>query len=76
MGTLHSIANSPRLNLVVAVILLVASGWEIFETFDEPSLGSHHGLFVFALMQILKTVPDLIEGAKILHEELADDEDN
>ncbi len=70
MGALHRLATNPRINLVVAVLLLVASGWEVFETFDEPSLGTHHGVLVFALMQVIKALPDIIDGAKTIDDEV------
>ena len=60
--------NSPYLSLIAGVALLVASGYEVWESFEEFSLGAHHGLFVYALVQVAKVLPEIIKGFKEIQE--------
>jgi len=61
----RKIIDSPLLKLLVGIILLYTSGtevWHELQKADEVSLGAHHGIVVFALVHILKTLPDIMEG--------------
>lgn len=65
------IVDSPFLRLLVGIILLYTSGaeaWHEFLEADEVSIGAHHGILVFAVVHILKTVPDIIEGLDNINE--------
>ena len=38
----------------------------------DVDVGAHHGVLVFAIVQVLKVFPDLLEGTRSLHEGLDD----
>ena len=59
---LKHIVENPYLNLVAGLILLLSSGYEIWETIEDPTLGSHHGIIIYALFQIIKCIPEILEG--------------
>lgn len=65
LEALRRITESPALNLGAGLILC-ASG--LAETVRELSelgtwrLGAHHGVVVFGLITIMKSVPDFLEG--------------
>jgi hypothetical protein len=69
---LKKITESPYLNLLSGIILLVTSSYEVWESFGESageaSVGAHHGIFIFALMQILKVIPEMLHGLKEVEE--------
>ena len=65
---LKKITQSQYLNLISGVILLITSGYEIFETFNEPSLGAHHGILIFGIIQIVRTIPEILHGFKELED--------
>lgn len=60
---LKRIVQSPYLNLISGLVLLVTAVNEIVTTLDDPSLGVHHGVFVYSIVHILRVVPDLMHGA-------------
>jgi hypothetical protein len=59
---LKKIVESPYLNIIAGVILILAAGVEIYETVEESQVGAHHGLFVFAIIHILKSIPEILHG--------------
>lgn len=59
---LEKIVESPYLNLIAGIILILAAGVEVYETAEESQLGGHHGLFVFAFIHILKAIPEILHG--------------
>lgn len=62
---LRKIVANPYLNLLVGLLLLYTSGseaWRELQTIEKIHVGAHHGIILFALMQVLKTLPDLFEG--------------
>ena len=61
---LRKISESPYLNIVSGVILLLTSGYEIWESFGESPIGSRHGVAIFGLSQIIKSMPEIIDGLK------------
>ena len=65
---LKKIVHSPYLNLLRGIALLITSGWETRDRFGEFSLATHHGILVFSLVQIARTVPELLHGLKEIHE--------
>ncbi len=67
---LKKIVHSPYLNLFSGVILLLTSGWETWNSLDEFSLAAHHGVLVFSLVQILRTIPEIFHGLKEIHESI------
>jgi hypothetical protein len=65
---LREITQSAYLNLLSGVILLGTSGYETFITLEEFSIGSHHGILLFSIIHILKTIPEITHGLKSLNE--------
>ena len=59
---LKKIVNSPYLNILAGVILLITAGIEIFESMEQPEIGMHHGIFVYAIVHILKSIPEIMHG--------------
>jgi len=59
---IKNIIFSPYLSLAAAFVLLATAGYEIFMGVEEFEVGSQHGIFVFALIQILKVIPDIAEA--------------
>jgi hypothetical protein len=52
----------PYLDLFASVMLLVISLIEIIDSFDEAVVGLHHGIFLYMVVHIIKTIPDIKEG--------------
>ncbi len=65
---LKKITQSEYLNLISGIILLITSGYEIFESFAEPSIGAHHGILIFGIIQILRAIPEIVHGLKELED--------
>jgi len=65
---LETITRSPYLNLFSGIVLLITSGYETWRTIAHFSLGVHHGVLVFSIIQILKTLPEIMDGTKELAE--------
>lgn len=65
---LKTITHSPYLNLLSGLILLMTAGYETLETLDHFQLGSHHGVLMFSVIQIVKTVPEFMHGLKEVEE--------
>ena len=62
---LKSIVENPYLNMLVGLTFLFSG---ISETINELRVigefkfGAHHGVIIFAVLHILKSIPDLFEG--------------
>ena len=69
----HNLATSPWLNVFAGLTLLVTSAWETWETIESGKVAAHHGVFVYALVQLIRVFPDLLEGVKSLHEGIEED---
>lgn len=65
---LEKITQSPYLNLLSGLVLLVTSAYETWHTIDHFSIGAHHGVLVFSVIQILKTLPEFVDGTRALAE--------
>ena len=64
---LKKIVNSPFLNIIVALLLLytgISESIHEFKDLEEFRLGIHHGVTVFAALQVLKSLPDFVEGVE------------
>lgn len=63
---LRAIISSPYTQLMTGVILLVSGCATTYYEFAEVDhsfrLGVHHGIVIWAAVQILGSLPDLIEG--------------
>jgi hypothetical protein len=51
---LKSIVDSKILRLLVALILAITSGVEVFQSIGD--VGAHHGVMLFAMYQILQAM--------------------
>ncbi len=65
---LEKITQSRYLNLLSGFVLLFTSGYETWHTIDHFSIGAHHGVLIFSIIQILKTLPEIMDGARELTE--------
>lgn len=61
---LSRITASPHLNFLSGLILLGTSGVEIWDSFHEFSLGAHHGVAIFGLIQVIRFIPEIFHGLK------------
>lgn len=59
---LKTIVNNPYINLIAGMILLITASVEIYEAIEAPQLGIHHGIFFYAIVQILKSIPEILHG--------------
>ncbi len=59
---LRKITESPYLNLLSGLILLITSAYETFTTLDQATLGVPHGILVFSIIQIAKAIPEIMHG--------------
>ena len=65
---LEKITRSSHLNLLSGLILLITAGYETWEAIEDFNLGAHHGVLIFSIIQILKSLPEFLEGAKDMAE--------
>ena len=65
---LKKITQSPYLNLLSGSVLVIAAGNEIWDSFGEVGLAAHHGVALYGLIQILKSLPDIMEGINFVEE--------
>lgn len=63
---LKKITQSPYLNLLSGLILLMTAGYETWDSFEQATIGAHHGILVFGLIQIVKAIPEITVGLKEL----------
>jgi len=59
---IKKIVKSPYLNFFSGLILLITSAYEVWESFGEESIGAHHGVMLFSLIHIVKSIPHMMEG--------------
>jgi hypothetical protein len=63
---LKAFVKHPATQLVTGLVLLISGGWEIVLDFMSAEhslrLGVHHGVALFGLIQILGSLPELVEG--------------
>lgn len=65
---LKKITQSPYLNLLSGLVLVVFAGHETIETFGEASVRAHHGVLLFGIIQTIKVLPELMHGLKEIEE--------
>ena len=72
IDALGAFARSPLANIVAGLILLVTALLDLVETPLEALLGIEgdvaHGAVVVGLLQVLRALPELVEGAGRLSE--------
>lgn len=63
---LRHFVEHPATNLIVGIVLFMTGFIEAYDTFyediTEANLGAHHGMMLFGVMNILSSIPDIIEG--------------
>lgn len=68
MKTFHALLKHPWTTLIVGLILIGTSGWEVYEAFHEETeqmkIGGHHGVLIYGIFQSLKAIPEIFEGAE------------
>jgi hypothetical protein len=60
---LGSFAENVYVSLITGLILLISSAIEVINTLDAGVIGAHHGVLIFSIYHILKTLPELQHGA-------------
>lgn len=61
---LNRFVKNPFTNLLSGFILLLSSGYEVWNTVEEFTFGAHHGVLVFSIVHILKSLPEILQGTK------------
>lgn len=66
LARLKAFVQHPITQMFTGLILLVSGGTEVVFDFVDAEhqfrLGAHHGVAVFGLIQILGSLPDLVDG--------------
>lgn len=65
---LKKITHSAYLNLLSGFILIVTAGIETIVRFGEGSIGAHHGILIFGIIQIVKEIPEILRGLQEIEE--------
>ena len=65
-STLISIIENRWLKIIVALALFFTAGAEVFNNLEELHVGAHHGVLLYSILNIFKTLPDFFEGSEIL----------
>lgn len=65
---LKRIAQSPYLNFLSGMILLLTAAYETWWSFGEVQIGVHHGVLVFSLIHLVRTFPDVMEALQEINE--------
>jgi uncharacterized membrane protein HdeD (DUF308 family) len=72
MELLKLFIDHPITNIVIAIVLIVSSlleGWESFsEDISEFDLGVHHGVLLFGVVMLLRGVVEALEAIVRAHE--------
>ena len=61
-----SITESAYLNLFTGIVLLATSSSDIIATIHETDLHTHHGVALFGLIQIIKSLPDILHSLEFM----------
>ena len=62
---IKKITENPYLNIGVGIIFLwsgISETMAELKELEEFKMGAHHGVIIFSIMHILKTLPDIFEG--------------
>ncbi|MCX8239117.1 MAG: hypothetical protein OSB05_09880 [Akkermansiaceae bacterium] len=69
---IKKITENPYLNMGVGIIFLwsgISETLSELQELEEFKMGAHHGVIIFSIMHILKTLPDIFEGLEYLSKE-------
>jgi hypothetical protein len=71
MNTVRAIRNfveHPVTNLSVGLLLfssgVVEAYGSLYTDFTQMNIGAHHGMMLFGVMNVLASIPDIIEGQR------------
>ncbi len=71
---LRKIAENPFLNLVVGIFLLISGLSEAWDTLRDDivnlNLKANHGIIIFAILHVIKTIPDFFEGLEYIQRDV------
>jgi hypothetical protein len=56
------ISHNPYVILSSGLILLGTATYEIIMTLDEAEIGVHHGVFIYAILNCFKALPEALTG--------------
>ena len=65
-STLKSVIENRWIKIIVALALFFSAGAEVFDSLEELDVGAHHGVLLYSILNIFKTLPDFFEGSEIL----------
>jgi len=65
-STLKSLVENRWLKMIVAFALFFSAGAEVLDSLEEIDVGAHHGVLLYSILNIFKTLPDFFEGSEIL----------
>lgn len=66
---IKKITENPYLNMGVGIIFLwsgISETLSELQELEEFKMGAHHGVIIYSIMHILKTLPDIFEGLEYL----------
>ncbi len=69
--TFKRIVKSPYVNIVIGLLLLYSGIHETMRELKELEgfrIGVHHGIILFSILQIVKTVPDFFAAFEYIEE--------
>lgn len=71
---LRRIVENPYLNLFVGILFLLSGLSEAWETLRDDIFNLHfrgsHGIIIFSIMHVMKTIPDFFEGLEYVQRDL------
>jgi len=62
----HGVLTNRWVALAVSAVLIVTAIFEIVASANE--IGSHHGVLIFGIFHMLKTLPDFYEATFVIDE--------
>ena len=65
-NALKSLVENRWLKMIVAFALFFSAGAEVLDSLEEIDVGAQHGVLLYSILNIFKTLPDFFEGSEIL----------
>ena len=62
--SINSAVDNRWVKMFVALTLFLTAGAEVWNGINELEVGAHHGVLLFSIVDIIKTLPEFFEGAK------------
>ncbi|NBT38958.1 MAG: hypothetical protein EBT20_00680 [Alphaproteobacteria bacterium] len=63
---LKKFVENRMLRIAISISMIITAGYEVIHEFDE--IGAHHGILIYASMELLKAISESYEAAKIATE--------